>query len=786
MNPQNTLITQQQQQQPPEPQYPQKSNIFVSVRIRPLSAKESEFSKTECLTIQNQNTLSIENLDVKQMKAKTVKEQQYTYDLVFNKNSSQAEVYENTTKILLNSILNGFNATVFAYGATGSGKTYTMLGTGEQPGIMPRAITDLFNYVRGHGDKEYKIKFSYLEIYNENIRDLLGNEKKLDIREDNNKGIIISGLKEFEVEDTNTFFGLLLKGNNNRHVGETNQNEQSSRSHAVLQINIFNKNKSGNNTNEITTSKFILVDLAGSERASKNLNSVDNKTKQEGSNINKSLLALGNCINALSDGNKFIAWRESKLTRILKDSLIGNGRIVMISTVSPSLLSIDETINTLVYANRAKNIQTTLKKNTISINDNIDSQIKYKEVISNLQDELEGLRNQLAVKTNNQHLLNFNNDKNEDAKIDKLSKEIGNHFQEEIRIKNEIIDMEKNIDNMKENIKDKEYSLFKVINSKMNRGNSMKEKEIRSQINRLNEQINIQKGLLYNKESKYNELMKKREYFENAINKFSNPNNSSLTILQYLYNGYIFEVNNLTNEFIRKRNLNLIRQKDLKIQKLLEQLKIRDEYITNEKKELEKKKIKFFYEGENNIKRVEDLSIEKPLALPVLIQQQVISGNKTPLKKTLYSSKNSRVASASFSRTGGKFDYSGYSNPNIVKEKQVIKTKTNEIMNKGRKNELTELRLNMLNAIYKNSKVMYVNKRHKKNKDKFNNDDSVVITFDTRNLNKSHSNASFTSKKSQSDLNKSRGNLGFMEREIDNKIKNIIGGRIRKGPYVRK
>ena len=119
----------------------------------------------------------------------------------------------------------------------------------------------------------------------------------------------------------------------------------------------------------------------------------------------------------------------------------------------------------------------------------------------------------MAVKTNNQHLLNFNNDKNEDAKIDKLSKEIGNHFQEEIRMKNEIIDMEKNIDNLKENIKDKEYSLFKVINSKMNRGNSMKEKEIRSQINRINEQINIQKGLLYNKESKYNELMKKREYF---------------------------------------------------------------------------------------------------------------------------------------------------------------------------------------------------------------------------------------------------------------------------------
>ncbi len=777
-NQNNPFIT---QQNPDLNQNIQKSKIFVSVRIRPLNEKESDFSKLECLTIQG-NTINITDQNKKNSPSK---EQQFTYDYVFNKDSSQEEVYNNTTKNLLKGIINGYNATVIAYGATGSGKTYTMLGTDNEPGIMKRAIIDLFQIIN---KKDYKIKISYLEIYNEIVRDLLGDGNNLNIYNDpKNDRPFIKNLKEIEINDTNSFFKYLLDGNNKRAIGETSQNEKSSRSHAVLQIFLSKKEKKNDNISEIITSKFCLVDLAGSEGLSKSINTLDNKTKIEGSKINRSLLAFGNCINAIV-AKKNINWRDSKLTRILEDSLKGNSKTVMICTVSPSTYATTETINTLVYANRAKNIQTTIKKNTVNVIDMDYHLNKYDEVISNLTNELQGLRNQLAVQTNNQHLLNLRaNENNEkDARIDKLSKEIGNHFQEELRLKNEIIDMEKNIDNLTESIKVKEYNLFKVINSNPNRTNTMKEKEIRAQINRISEQINIQKNILFNKENKYNELFKKREYFENIISKFGNNQNGTLSTLQYLYNSYVFEINNLSNEFTRKRNLNLIRQKDLKIQKLLEQLKIRDEYISNEKKELQKKKVNFYFEGEKNIKRVEDLNVEKSQALPII--QQVVSGSRTPLQKT---NNNSRVTSANLSKTGGKFDYSGYSNPHIVKEKQVFKTKTNEIMNKSRKNELTELKLNMLNDRYKNSKVRYVNKRHIKFSDDIekndnNNDESIVIAFDTRNLNKSHSNASFYSKRSQSDMSKSRINFNFKEREMENKVKRILVGKKKTSPYVNK
>ena len=151
-----------------------------------------------------------------------------------------------------------------------------------------------------------------------------------------------------------------------RAVGETSQNEKSSRSHAVLQIFLSKKEKKDDNTSDIITSKFCLVDLAGSEGLSKSINNLDNKTKIEGSKINRSLLAFGNCINAIV-AKKNINWRDSKLTRILEDSLKGNSKTVMICTVSPSTYSTTETLNTLVYANRAKNIQTTIKRNTVNV-----------------------------------------------------------------------------------------------------------------------------------------------------------------------------------------------------------------------------------------------------------------------------------------------------------------------------------------------------------------------------------------------------------------------------------
>ena len=372
---------------------------------------------------------------------------------------------------------------MFAYGATGSGKTYTMLGTQTEIGIMPRSVSDLFKILQNIKNKEFKIQISYIEIYNEEIRDLLANREELKLHEDPVKGVIIQGVKEISVENIDNFYDLLYKGNQKRTVGKTNANEASSRSHALLKINIENKDKEGPNSSNVTCGRFILVDLAGSEKTNSTITN-NNLTKnairqQEGAKINQSLLNLGICINALASKSKFIPWRNSKLTHILKDCIGGNSKIVMISTISPSIFCVDETFNTLNYSNRAKNITTIIKKNVINVVDR-DSQVsKYRDIISNLTAELEEKRNQLAVITNNKYLLNQKNVVNNNVqetgpnlKMDKLTKEITSHFNEELRVKNEILEMQRNISNLINNLKEKEFNLYKLLNKQQNKNNS--------------------------------------------------------------------------------------------------------------------------------------------------------------------------------------------------------------------------------------------------------------------------------------------------------------------------
>ncbi len=524
----------------------------------------------------------------------------------------------------------------------------------------------------------------------------------------------------------------------------------------------------------------------------------------------------------------------------MKDCIGGNSKIVMICTISPSLFCVDETLNTLNYSNRAKNITTIIKKNVINIVDR-DSQVsKYREIISNLTDELEEKRNQLAVITNNKYLLNqknlMNNSNNvqetgPNLKVDKLTKEITSHFNEELRVKNEILEIQRNITNLINNIKEKEFNLYTLLNKQQNKSNTinatrrglnninsnlnmnsyLKEKDIRANIKKINDQIQNQKTLLTSKEAKYNELVAKRANLENAIGKFGNSpnlninnnsfvdNTQNFSALQYLYHSFILEINNLENDFIRRQNTNEIMSKDIKINKLIEQLKIRDDIIKQEKKSLAKKKIKFFFEGEKDIKKVEDLNIEKSSSLPFIIQQD--NNFRNPGQNTISQTLNNtkRISSplinnAMSSRhqvtimSNGQYDYSGYSNPNIIMEKKVIKTKTNEIMNKTRKNQLSELKLNMLNDQYKNSKVKYVNKRNVNNKS-FHDDDNV-ITFDTRKLNKSQSYSRSISPKSQKDsLNssgfKKSGIFNYKEREIDNKIKRVMIWKKKASPYIK-
>ncbi len=399
---------------------------------------------------------------------------------------------------------------------------------------------------------------------------------------------------------------------------------------------------------------------------------------------------------------------------------------------------------------------------------------KYDEVISNLTKELESLRNQLAVKIHSQYLLGAQDKaSSQNAKVEKIAKEISAHFQEEIRLKKELIEIERVIDNLNLSLKEKEFLLFKTMNSKKG-NNLLKEKEYRSQINKVTEQINLQKGILIAKETKYNETMKKRENFENLINKFGKDKiGSSLT---YLYHCFVFEINNLTNEHIRRQNLIILRQKEMKISKLLEQLKIRDEYINTEKKELKKKNIHFVFNEENQIKKIDDLNIDRSFSLPAVIQQQEV-----PLPIPSPSRRMNTSADLTNQRTPSnvKYDYSAYRNPNIVKEKQQFKTKTNEIITKSKRNELSQLRLNILNDSYKNSKVIYVNKKNNRAYDSNN----YVITFDAKFLNKSQSNASIHSNPSHND---SGVGLNLREREIDNKIRKIMGGKKKISPYINK
>ena len=307
---------------------------------------------------------------------KRVKDQTFAFDRIFDENTTQGDVYEATTRNLLDSVLDGYNATVFAYGATGCGKTHTITGTAQQPGIIFMTMQELFERISERSDEKVtELSLSYLEIYNETIRDLLvpggntvGPKGGLMLREDANQAVSVAGLTSHHPQNVQEVMDMIMRGNEYRTMSPTEANATSSRSHAVLQINVSQKDRNADVNEPHTMATLSIIDLAGSERASATKNRGDRL--MEGANINKSLLALGSCINALCDPRKrnHVPYRNSKLTRLLKFSLGGNCKTVMIVCVSPSSQHFDETQNTLRYANRAKNIQTKVTRNVFNVN----------------------------------------------------------------------------------------------------------------------------------------------------------------------------------------------------------------------------------------------------------------------------------------------------------------------------------------------------------------------------------------------------------------------------------
>ncbi|XP_055789807.1 kinesin-like protein KIF19 isoform X1 [Salvelinus fontinalis] len=372
--------------------------LTVALRIRPLSDSEQEEAATIVAhRLDDQMVVLMNPMEDPDniLRANRSREKTYMFDVAFDCSANQEEVYRATTKGLIEGLISGYNATVFAYGPTGCGKTFTMLGTDREPGIYVHTLNDLFKAIEEtSGDMQYNIFMSYLEIYNEMIRDLLNPSSGfLDLREDSKGVIQVVGITEVCTINAREIMELLMKGNKHRTQEPTAANQTSSRSHAVLQVSVRQTSRCRDLLQEIRFARLFMIDLAGSERASQTQNR--GQRLKEGAHINRSLLALGNCINALSEkhGNKYVNYRDSKLTRLLKDSLGGNSRTVMIAHISPASLAFEESRNTLSYADRAKSIRTRVKRNLLNVSYHI---AQYTNIISDLRSEIQRLKKKIA------------------------------------------------------------------------------------------------------------------------------------------------------------------------------------------------------------------------------------------------------------------------------------------------------------------------------------------------------------------------------------------------------
>ncbi|KAJ9174098.1 hypothetical protein P3X46_017163 [Hevea brasiliensis] len=372
------------------------SRILVFVRLRPMFKKEREAGLRCCVKIVNRKDVYLTEFanENDYLRLKRLCGRHFTFDASFSDSTSQQDVYSTTTAELVEAVLQGRNGSVFCYGATGAGKTYTMLGTVGNPGVMVLAIKDLFTKIRQRScDGNHVVHLSYLEVYNETVRDLLSPGRPLVLREDK-QGIIAAGLTQYRAYSTDEVMALLQRGNHNRTTEPTRANETSSRSHAILQVVVEHKVKDASMNVVNRVGKLSLIDLAGSERAL----ATDHRTLRslEGANINRSLLALSSCINALVEGKKHIPYRNSKLTQLLKDSLGGACNTVMIANISPNNLSFGETQNTLHWADRAKKIRTKAYEANVETLQVPESETDLAKLLLEVQKENRELRVQFA------------------------------------------------------------------------------------------------------------------------------------------------------------------------------------------------------------------------------------------------------------------------------------------------------------------------------------------------------------------------------------------------------
>ncbi|KAK6173148.1 hypothetical protein SNE40_016660 [Patella caerulea] len=363
-------------------------NVRVAVRCRPLNEKEKASNCVNVVKVDSvQGTFTVKNQNAAQGEPPKT----YTFDIVFGQDCKQLDVYNVIARPVVDCVLEGFNGTIFAYGQTGTGKTFTMEGVRAVPelrGIIPNSFAHIFGAIaKAEGDIRFLVRVSYLEIYNEEVRDLLGKDQtqRLEVKERPDVGVYVKDLSAFVVNNADDMDRIMTLGNKNRHVGATNMNQTSSRSHAIFSVTIECSEKGADGQQHVRVGKLHLVDLAGSERQAKT--GASGMRLKEATKINLSLSTLGNVISALVDGkSSHIPYRNSKLTRLLQDSLGGNSKTVMIANIGPADYNYDESISTLRYANRAKSI-----KNKAKINEDPKDALlrQFQKEIDELKKQLE-------------------------------------------------------------------------------------------------------------------------------------------------------------------------------------------------------------------------------------------------------------------------------------------------------------------------------------------------------------------------------------------------------------
>ena len=381
----------------------------------------------------------------------------FNFDRIFPPSSTQQDIYDFGVKGIIESVLDGYNGTVLAYGQTSSGKTYTMQGEMDEErrqGIIPRMINHVFKYIYQNEGTDFMIKVSMIEIYQEKIRDLFDcSRNNLNIREDSIKGIYVDGASERYVGCPNDVLALLEVGSENRAVAATNMNEHSSRSHSIFILTINQTNKQQGFSK---IGKLYLVDLAGSEKISKT--GATGHTLEEAKNINKSLTTLGRVINSLTDGKStHIPYRESKLTRVLQESLGGNSKTCLIITCSPSIYNESESLSTLRFGERAKKIKNKPKINkevTVAELQKLVEQLK--ENLKKANQRISQLENYIRQKGLDVPMSEYKKQEDEEEKKKKIEEENKNR------------DKERNINELLQNMNKENLSLSDRITNALN------------------------------------------------------------------------------------------------------------------------------------------------------------------------------------------------------------------------------------------------------------------------------------------------------------------------------